>query len=129
HPGAGDVCDGRRLRDADTEDRTRGAGVPGTDADENPDGACAHEVEGGLVRGAATDDDGDVERADEPLQVQGLGGLGDVLGGYDGALDDQDVELTGEDRVGQLGCALRRDRGCRYDPLSLYLLDPLGHEV
>ena len=49
-------------------------------------------MQGRLVTRATTDDDGQFELADELLEVEGLDGLGDVLGGDDGALDDEDVE-------------------------------------
>ena len=49
-----------------------GARVAGTDADEHADRAGAHEVQRGGVGGAAADDHGDVELADELLQVERL---------------------------------------------------------
>ena len=66
----------------------------GADADEHAGRAGAHEVERGLVAGAAADDHRDVERADERLEVERVvGAVGDVLGRHDRALDDQQVEL------------------------------------
>ena len=82
---------------ADAEHAAGGAGVAGPDADEDAGGAGAHEVQRGLVAGAAADDHGDVELADERLEVERLGGLGDVLGRHDRALDDQQVELGVDD--------------------------------
>ena len=82
---------------ADAEHAAGGAGVAGADADEHADGAGAHEVQRGLVGGAAADDDGDVELADELLEVERLDGLRDVLGRHDRALDDEHVELGVED--------------------------------
>ena len=74
-------------------------GLPGwcrrsrADPDEHAHRPGSHQVQGGLVRGAAPDDDGDVELADEPLQVQRLDRLGDVFGRDHGALDDEHVEF------------------------------------
>ena len=45
-------------------------------------------MKGGLVDRAPAHDGGDLEGADELLEVQRLGGLGHVLGRDDGALDD-----------------------------------------
>ena len=128
HAGRPDVGDGGGLRDADAENAPGGAGVAGAHAHEDPGGTRAHEVEGGLVGGAAADDHGDVEAADEGLEVEGLDGSRDVFGGYHGALDDEDVELTLED-VGQqrLG-ALRRDRGTGHDAGLVDLANALRDE-
>ena len=106
--GAG-VGDGGGLRHADAEHATGGARVARADADEHAGGAGAHEVQRGLVGGAAADDHRDVELADEALEVQRLDGLRDVLGRHDRALDDEQVELGGDDRCGELLGALRRD--------------------
>ena len=97
HAGGPGVGDGGGLRDADAEHAAGGAGVAGADADEDAGGAGAHEVQRGLVAGAAADDDGDVELADELLEVERLAGLGDVLGRHHRALDDEQVELGVED--------------------------------
>ena len=94
------VGDGGGLRDADAEHAAGRAGVAGADADEHAGGAGAHEVQRGLVGRAAADDDGDVELADEALEVERLDGLRHVLGGHDRALDDEEVELGVEDRLG-----------------------------
>ena len=48
-------------------------------------------MEGGGVGGHPADDDGHVELVDEPLEVEGLDGSGDVLGRHDGAADDHEV--------------------------------------
>ena len=88
------VGDRRRLGHADAEHPPRGAGVARADADEDADRAGAHQVQRRLVAGAATDDHRDVELADEPLEVERLDGLRDVLRGDDGALDHEDVELA-----------------------------------
>src|SRR5450759_3142013 len=103
-PGAGCVGDRGGLRYTDPEDPTAGAGMAGSDADEDTDRAGAHEVQRGRVGSAAADDDGEVELADELLQVEGLARfvLGDVLGGHDGALDDEQVELGVKDVLGVL---------------------------
>ena len=49
HASPGGVGDGGGLRDADAEHAPGGARLPGTDTDENADGAGAHQVESGLV--------------------------------------------------------------------------------
>ncbi len=66
------VGDRGRLWYADTENASGGARVTRTDADENRDRARAHEVQGGRVRRATTDDDRELELADELFQVEGL---------------------------------------------------------
>ena len=65
HAGPGHVGDGRGLGDADAEYAPGGAGVARAHADEHADGPGAHEVEAGLVGGAAAHDHGDVELTDE----------------------------------------------------------------
>ena len=121
-PGARGVGDGRGLRDADAEHAAAGARVAGADADEHADRTGAHEVQRGGVRGAATDDDRDLELADELLQVERLAGrvLRHVLGGDDRALHDEDVELGLEDVLRVLLDPLRRERrGTPCTPASL----------
>src|SRR2546421_1772006 len=66
--GAGGVGDSGRLRHADAEDAAGRALMPGAHADEDADGARAHEVQRGRIRRAAPDDDRQVELADELLQ-------------------------------------------------------------
>ena len=121
--GAGGVGDGGRLRHADAEDAAGRALMPGPHADEDADRAGAHEVQRGRVRRAAADDDRQVELADELLEVQRLGRLGDVLGGHDGPLDDEHVELGVEDELGVALDPLRRERGARGHARRLDLLD------
>src|SRR5260370_8866534 len=70
--GAGGVGDGGGLRDADTEDAAGRALMPGAHADEDADGAPAHEVQGGRVRRAAAADDRQVEPPDERLPAPRL---------------------------------------------------------
>ena len=53
HAGAGHVGDGGGLGHADAEHAPGGAGVARADADEHADRAGAHEVQAGLVGGAA----------------------------------------------------------------------------
>ncbi len=103
--------------------------APGPDAHEHPHGAGAHQVEGGVVRGAAAHDDRHGQLGDEPLQVERLGHRGDVLGGDDGALDDQDVEARLERDVHVVGHALRRERPGGDHALVLDLLDPVGDQL
>ena len=86
------VGDRSRLRDAHAEHSSRRARVPGPDADEHALGSGAHQVQRGLVRGAAADERRDRQRGDELLQVQRMAVRGDVLGRDDGSLDDEDVE-------------------------------------
>src|SRR5947208_7273788 len=120
---AGGVRDRGRLRDADAEDAPGGALMPGPHADEDADRARPHEVQRGRVRRAAADDDRQIELADEFLEVQRLGGLGDVLGGHHRSLDDQDVELGVEDEFGVALDPLRRQRRAGGHAGRLDLLD------
>src|SRR5438034_6552981 len=64
--------DGRRLRDAAADDTPGGAGVARTHTHQHARRAGPHEVERGLVRGAAADDHRQVEPGDELLQVERL---------------------------------------------------------
>ena len=129
HAGAGHVGDGGGLGDAEAEHAPGGAGVARADADQHADRAGAHEVQPGLVGGAAAHDDRDVELADEALQVERLRGLGHVLGRDDRALDDQQVQLGGQDGGGQLLGPLGRHRGGRGDPGLLHLADAGGDQL
>ena len=129
HPGSGHIGDGRGLGDPDTEHAPGGAGIAGTDADEHADRTGAHEVETCLVRRTATDDDRNLELADEPLEVERLDRLGDMLGRDDRALDDQYVELGGQQGGGEHGGLLGGDRGGGGDAGRLHLLDALGDQV
>ena len=92
---AGRVGDRGRLRNTDAEHAATRARMARADADEHADRTGAHEVQRGGVRRATADDHGQVELADELLQVErlALGILRHVLGRHDGALHDEDVEL------------------------------------
>jgi hypothetical protein len=103
--------------------------LPGPDADEHAGGARAHEVEGGLVAGAAPDDDGDVELAHEALEVERLARARHVLGGDDRPLDHEQVELGGEDLLGPGGGALGRDARAGDDAGVLDLADAGADEL
>jgi hypothetical protein len=97
HAGAGHIGDGRGLGHPDAEHSPGGTGVAGADPDQHTHRAGPHEVEAGLVRGTATDDHRDLELADEALEVERLGRLGDVLGRDHRPLDDQQVQLGGQE--------------------------------
>ena len=99
------------------------------DADQHTGSARAHQVQRSLVRGAAAHDHRDVELADEPLQVQGLDRLRDVLRRHDRALDHEKVELGGDDRCGELLGALRRDARARHDAGITDLTDAGRHQL
>ena len=62
-PRIGDVDDRRRLRDADPEHAARRARRARADADEDAGGTGPHQVQTGVVGGAAADDDRHVELA------------------------------------------------------------------
>ena len=91
------------------------ASIAWADADEHSRRAGPHEVQSRGVRGAAPDDDGDVDLADEALQVERLRVLRDVLGGDDRALYHEEIELGGEHDRDELGGALWRDRAAGDD--------------
>ena len=86
------VGDGRGLGHADAQHAAGGAGGAGTDAHQHTDGAGAHQVQRGRIRGAAADDDRYRQLGDEFLQVERLDDGADVLGADDRSLDDQHVE-------------------------------------
>src|SRR6266545_8368064 len=109
------VGDGGRLRDAHTEHATRRAGRTRADADEHALRTGPHEVEGRLVRGTAADDRRNRKLGDELLQVQHGPIRGDVLGGDDGALDDEDVQPGLQRHLVVLPDALRGERPYRQD--------------
>src|SRR5206468_2581218 len=87
HAGAGGVGDGGGLGNTDPEHAASRAGVAGTDAHEHAYRPGAHQVEGGVIRRASAHDDGNVELADEPLEVEWLDVFGHVLGRHHRALD------------------------------------------
>src|SRR4051794_25764999 len=129
-PRARDVGDRRRLRHAEAEDAARRARRAGADADEHARRAGAHEVQAGLVGGAAARDDRDRKLGDELLEVQRRRGLRHVLGRHDGALDHEDVEAGVERELVVARDPLRRQRRRDDDPrLLLDLLDPPGDQL
>jgi hypothetical protein len=81
------------------------------------------------VVGRPTDDHRDVEVGDELLEVQGVALRRHVLGGDDGALDDQQVDTGlqcgGSQPLGVLG----RDTHRRRHPAVGHLADPLGDQL
>ncbi|GAA3088344.1 hypothetical protein GCM10020254_36280 [Streptomyces goshikiensis] len=127
--GGGHVRDGGRHRDLDAEHVARGVRGAAAEADEDTGRAGAHQVQGRGVGGAAADDDRDVELVDELLQVQRLGGAGDVLRRHRGAADDEDVHARVDDGLGELGGALRGERGGGDDARVAHLLDALPDQV
>jgi hypothetical protein len=129
HPGRRGVGDGRALRDPDPEHLARRAGGPRADPDQDADGPRPHQVEGRLVRGAPSDDDGKVVGGDELLEVQGLRLGRDVLGGDDRALDDQDVEVRLHHDVGVALDSRRRQAGRSRDAGLLDLGDALVDQL
>src|SRR6266540_5595393 len=93
HPGSGGVGDGRGLGYAHAQYASGGTRRARAHAHQPPDCPRPHQVQGRLVGRTAPDDDRDVERRDEPLQVEGLTPGRDMLGRHHGSLDHQDVEL------------------------------------
>ena len=91
--------------------------------------AGAHQVQGRGVRGAAADDHRDVQLVDELLEVQRLGGAGDVLGGDRRTADDEDVHARVDDGLGELGGALRGERGGGDHTRVAHLLDALPDQL
>ena len=107
--GGGGVGDRAGQRHPDAHDGVGGGPAVGADADDHAGRAGAHQVQRGLVVRRAADDHRDVEVGDELLEVERLALGGDVLGGDDRALDDQQVDAGVEDRRGQLQrCAAAR---------------------
>src|SRR3954471_13020210 len=90
--GGGHVGDRSGLRHPDPEDAAGGAGGAGADAHQDADGTGPHQVQAGVVGGAAADDTGHVEVGDELLQVERLGLGRDMLGRDHGPLNDHDVQ-------------------------------------
>ena len=102
------------------------------DADEHAGRAGAHQVQARVVGGAAADDHrGRCQLADELLEVQRRPALvaRDVLGGDDGALDDEDVEPGLERDLVVRADLLRRQRGGGDDAVGLDLLDPARDQL
>ena len=69
-------------------------------------------MESRLVGGAATDDHRDFELADKALQVEWLDRLGNVLGRHNRPLDDEEVQLCLEQRLGVPAGATILEPGC-----------------
>ena len=130
--GGRNIGDRRRLRDAQAKHAAGGADRPGSNADKHTLGTGPHQMQARVIRGTATDDHGNRrELADELLEVQRrpAGVQGDVLGGDDGALDDEDVEAGVERYLVVLADLLRRQRGGGDDTMRLDLLDPLRDQL
>ncbi len=119
----------RQHRDLDAEDVARGVRGAAAEADEDTGRAGAHQVQGGGVRGAAADDHRDVQLVDELLQVERLGGAGDVLGGDRRTADDEDVHARVDDGLGKLRGALRGERRGGDDAGVAHLLDALPDQL
>ena len=128
HARTRDVGNRRRLGHANAEHRARRARVTWTDPDEDARRARAHEVQRRLITRAATHDDGQLEVADELLEIERLDGLGHVLGGDDRPLNNQDVESRVEDGLRHPLGSCGRHRRRRGDSRRLHLLDALGDE-
>ncbi len=96
---------------------------PGPTPTSTPTAPVRIEVQRGRVRRAASDDDRDLELANELLQVERFRRLRDVLGGDDRALDDQQVELAGKHVRCVLLDALGRERRARHHTGVLDLAD------
>src|SRR5918996_1764972 len=125
----GRVGDCRRLRNAYAEHASGRARGPGADADEHSCGAGAHEVQRGVLRRAAADDDGNWQLRDELLQIEHGAVRRHVLGRDHRALNDEHVEARAERDLVVVAHALRREgAGCE-DAGRLDLLDALAHEV
>src|SRR4029079_5360771 len=117
------------LRNADPEHAARGAGRAGANTDEHAGRASAHEMQARRVRGAAAEDDRDRDLAHELLEVEHVARGGDVLGGDDRALDDQDVQAGVQADLVVLLDALRSERGGGDDAVGLDLLDALDDQL
>ncbi len=99
------------------------------EADQDARGTGAHQVQGRRVGGAAAHDDRDVELVDELLEVQRLGRARDVLGRHGGAADHEDVHARVDDCLGELGGALRGERGGGDDARVAHLLEAPADQV
>ncbi len=107
----------------------RGVRRAAAEADEDAGRAGAHQVQGRGVRGAAADDDRDVQLVDELLQVQRLVRTGHVLRGDRRTADDEDVHARVDDGLGELGRALRGERGGGDHARVAHLLDALPDQL
>ena len=127
--GGGDVGDRGGHRDGDAEDGAGGVRGTAAEADQHAGRAGAHQVQRGLVGGAAADDDRDVELVDELLEVERLGLRGDVLGADRRAADHEHVDARVDDGLGELAGALRRQRAGDGDARVADLAEPLGDQL
>lgn len=91
--------------------------------------AGAHQVQGRRVGGAAAHDHRDVQLVDELLQVQRLVRAGDVLRRHGRPADDEDVDARVHDGLGELGRALRGERGGGDHTGVAHLLDALPDQL
>src|SRR4051794_12876715 len=100
-----------------------------TDAYQDALRARAHQMQTRLVRGTAAHDHRHRHLTDELLEIERFGGLRDVLGRDDGALDDQDVEAGLERELVVAVDLLRSERRGADHAVLLDLADALGHEL
>src|SRR5690625_3317464 len=127
--GGGDVTDGAGHGHGHAEHRAGGVAGTAAEAHEHTRGAGTHQVQGGGVGRATTDDDGHVQVVDELLEVERLGPPGHVLGRDSGPADHEDVHPGVDDRPVVLGGALRRQAGCGDQTGAADLLDPAADEL
>ena len=127
----GHIGDRGGLGHADAQHAARGAGGPRADAHQHRGRAGAHQVQAGVVRGAAAHHDGDRQLAAELLEVQRWPRLvrGDVLGRDHRALDHEDVEPGLERILVVVAHALGGQRRRHHHAVLLDLGDALGDQL
>ena len=69
------IGDRRRLRHTKTKHGTSGAGVTRTDTNKHTGRTGPHEVQRRLIGGTTANDDGNINLANELLEIQGFDGL------------------------------------------------------
>ncbi len=127
--GGGAVNGGGDLGHAHAEHLAGGAGGAGADPDEDAGHALLHELEAGRVADAVADHDGHLDLLDHLRENEPAVALGDVAGGGDGGLDDEDIAAGFLDDGGEPLGVGGDERDGAGDAGLLDFLDAARHDV
>ena len=122
-PSACCVGDSGGLRHPDAKHSAGRTGGTRADTHEHSRCSSAHQVQGSRVRSATTDHNRQVEVGDKSIQIERVGGGGDVLGRHHGPLDYQQVEAGIDGGAYVLLDVLRGEAGGGHDSAVDHLAD------